>query len=118
MSSPLMLIISWLEKGNFNGLDLLALSALVGLAVWRVSHIVLYESGPYGLVRRFRERVGVTHNEDTDEPETHVHEWTHCIWCLSVWVAIILLCVPIGVSIMFACSAAAIWFNGVINGHR
>lgn len=65
-----------------------------------------------------RERVGVTHNEN-GEPETHVHEWTHCIWCLSVWVAIILLCLPVLVSLVFACSAVAIWFHGVINdGHR
>jgi len=104
MSWPLMLTTSLSAQGSLSAHDLF----VYGLATWRVTHMLLYESGPWGILIRLRSGVGVTHNED-GEPETHVHTWTYCLWCLSVWVAIVLVCAPSIIAVVAALSAVAIF---------
>lgn len=107
MYLPMTLTSSLIAQESLSGSDLLALLTCVGLATWRVTYMLQNESGPWDLLIRARERVGVTHNED-GEPETHVHTWTYCLYCFSVWVAIILACLPVLFSIPFALSTVAI----------
>ena len=48
------------------------------LAVWRMTHLLHLEHGPWGLIARFRavaERLGLG-------------DLVHCFFCLSLWVAL------------------------------
>lgn len=57
---------------------------------------------------KLRELTGITHTEDG-----HVlsyGDWTplYCVWCTSLWVALVLMFVPLIVLLPLAVSAAAI----------
>ncbi len=47
------------------------------LAVWRVSHLLAHEDGPWDLVVRIRKRLG----------SGFLGKLADCFYCLSVWVA-------------------------------
>lgn len=81
---------------------------LYGVAVWRVSHILVKENSPFNVIAFIRGKVGV-YQEDgkpagndiegnptfyTSTPLTirnMVAGVFSCIWCMSVWVAILLV---------------------------
>src|SRR5436190_9170659 len=48
------------------------------LSVWRITHLLTLEDGPFDLVLRMRRAVG-------DGPVGHVLD---CFYCLSLWVAL------------------------------
>ncbi len=48
------------------------------LGVWRVTHLLHAEDGPWRVLARARQRLGVG----------VVHELVGCFFCLSLWVAI------------------------------
>jgi hypothetical protein len=50
---------------------------VVTFAVWRVTHLLAYEDGPWGLVVRIRQALGAG----------VVGELFDCFNCLSIWVA-------------------------------
>jgi hypothetical protein len=85
------------------------LSLLIhGLATWRVSHALVYETGPWGILTRLRERTGIVYNSDGSklaEPDNSV---LGCVWCTSVWVALALIVVPVLAVVVLAASAVAI----------
>lgn len=60
---------------------------VAALATWRISHMLLYENGPFRLLRRLRVMLGVTYyDDDGSDVSSSRYEITICIWCLSVWV--------------------------------
>lgn len=64
-------------------LDLL----IAALATWRITHMLLYENGPFRTFRYMREALGVEYSEfDEDKIISFRYEITTCIWCLSMWV--------------------------------
>ena len=68
---------------------------ILTLAVWRASYFLVNEEGPLGIARKLRERAGIGHDEDTRQPisypETFFAQMLGCIWCVSFWVAIVIL---------------------------
>ena len=52
---------------------------LAALAVWRVTHLVAKEDGPWDLLRRFRRGLG----------EGMLGKLASCFYCLSIWVALL-----------------------------
>ena len=65
----------------------LAVLLVAGLATWRLSHILLYENGPFAAFRRAREALGVIYASDASgEVVSYRYELTVCILCLSIWV--------------------------------
>lgn len=70
--------------------------------------MLVAEPGPGRLFVRIRELTGITHTED-DHVLSH-GDWTplYCVWCTSVWVALVLMFVPVIVLLPLAVSAAAI----------
>jgi hypothetical protein len=52
--------------------------ALGVLAVWRVTHLLYAEDGPWGIVVRLREKAGVS----------FWGELLDCFHCLSLWIAL------------------------------
>lgn len=58
---------------------------LGALATWRMSHMFLYESGPWAVFRRIRRKLGTFYNED-GKLLYYQYEITVCVWCISMWV--------------------------------
>lgn len=88
---------------------------LLFAATWRLTHLLMYETGPYKVLERLREATGVVHDSESGRPiaypEGNVFE---CFWCLSIWVSIVIL--PIGfwawpAVLVLALSATAIWIE-------
>lgn len=98
------------------------LNALIlGLATWRLSAMLSYERGPFGVFVKLRSLFGISPISDTDpEPETWPAEseiaqlWV-CVWCLSAYVGAGLVLaylafgsIAVWIALPFALSAAAI----------
>jgi hypothetical protein len=93
----------------------------LGLATWRLSSMLVEESGPWHIFTRLRKATGITH--DVDEkivtvPDKFLAGLLSCVWCCSVWVgagwAILWLYFPqisVAAAIPFALSTAAIWIE-------
>jgi hypothetical protein len=70
--------------------------------------MLVYEAGPWHMFTRIRERAGFVYNSDGTklaEPDNNV---LGCVWCTSVWVALVLLVVPVLAVVVLAASAVAI----------
>lgn len=91
---------------------------ILALATWRIGSLLGYERGPYGILQRMRERLGIAHDEDGEPcawPDTEMGQLWRCLDCLSVWVGLGLVGLYLlspGVAVVlaapFALSAGAI----------
>ena len=52
--------------------------ALCALALWRVTHIIVAEDGPWNIIVRVRARLG----------DSQAGQAMDCFYCLSLWLAI------------------------------
>ncbi len=79
-------------------MDIVNLILLI-LATWRVSHMLVYEGGPFGWFQKMRDRLGVTnyievvvkegydlHLEKCKSPNI-LGRLFCCLYCTSVWIA-------------------------------
>lgn len=99
--------------------DTWLLIAMWCAATWRVSHLLVYETGPFNVFVHLRARTGIKHDEEglpIAWPDGNVFV---CVWCLSVWVAGALFPAMVWawpVVGAFAASAASVlaeeWYNG------
>ena len=79
-------------------------AVLIGLAAWRIAAMLSYERGPFDVFLRFREALGIKHDdagepketrkalgiqhgEPTEWPSNVVTEALSCVWCLGVYAA-------------------------------
>lgn len=99
-------------------LDNLAAIVIIGLAVWRLGHLLAEENGPSHVMLKMRKRIGINHDEDgkpTDWPETGgLAEWLMCPYCRSVLLSAVmtagwLLYPPIVMA--FAAMTIALWYE-------
>lgn len=63
---------------------------LLGLSTWRISSMLCYEEGPFGIFVKIREMAGIEHNDLNTPvvyPDRFFGKLFECIWCLSVWVS-------------------------------
>jgi len=61
------------------------------LACWRLSSLIVFEDGPFDIFGKLRNAAGVRYTEDTTPYGTNVvSEAMTCLWCTSVWVALLL----------------------------
>lgn len=89
------------------------------LSTWRVSNMLVNEGGPFGIFKFIREMMGIQHDYQgnvvgipDDKP------LLSCLWCTSVWVAGIMMFVPIKVKMPFCISALVVILDkldGVVN---
>ena len=67
---------------------------IMALACWRLSALISYECGPWDVFKRLRSRFGIQHLSDDCEPTTlgsgFMAQLFGCVWCLSVWFAIMI----------------------------
>lgn len=99
---------------------------IAGLALWRVSALLSYETGPkWGLVR-FRELFRIAH-DDSGRPNAWPDTWAAgvltCVWCLSLNLALPVVILWLlwpdmarVISLPFALSAIAILIEKVADG--
>lgn len=88
--------------------------AAIALAAWRLASLMVREAGPFGVFYRWREMIGVTHDQDglpAVWPGNGVAALFSCVWCMSVWTAVLAYVVwwiwPVPVYVL-AASALAI----------
>lgn len=81
---------------------------ILGLATWRASQAIVYERGPYDILIKIREATGITHNSMGERISWDDQNVFSCIWCMSVWVSLILSFMPPIVRMFFAGSAISI----------
>ncbi len=64
---------------------------ILALATWRITSLLVNEYGPFNLLERMRYWLGVRYDEDLRRIGTNVvAEAFTCVWCLSVWVGLVL----------------------------
>lgn len=64
------------------------LTFIGGVATWRIAHMFINENGPFAMFLRLRRALGVTYDID-GYVVSWKYEITTCIWCLSVWVGLV-----------------------------
>lgn len=87
----------------------LAVLALRALATWRVTHMFMYEAGPWNIFLRLRAHFGVLHDDGGTPiayPDGSLFE---CFLCFSVWAGFCCLVVPQQLASALSLSALAIW---------
>lgn len=71
-------------------------SVMLGLAAWRISSMLVYEYGPFGLFKWMRAKTGIIHDPDTCEVvAARTQNVLSCVWCTSVWVIFVLVFMPV-----------------------
>lgn len=89
---------------------------IVGLAVWRISSLLVHEDGPFDLLGKMRHSAGVRYDEHSERyGQNELANMLNCVWCTSFWVALIVVglywLVPTTTVVacsLFACSAVAV----------
>ena len=59
------------------------------LATWRISALLSYEAGPFGILEWIREKVGIIHDDEGEKIAVHDNIFAQvldCVWCISVWI--------------------------------
>lgn len=61
------------------------------MAVWRISSLLVNESGPWYVFQKFRKLFGIRHDLNdvpTYFPDNVFAQMFSCVWCTSIWVAL------------------------------
>ena len=62
---------------------------VLGFATWRLSAMLSYEGGPFGVFFWFRGKLGFDQYDNEEiAPDTFFGNLFACVWCLSFWIAI------------------------------
>lgn len=98
----------------------MTLTALIiyGLATWRLTSMLVNESGPWDIFVHLRELCGITHDELKQKviiPDGILPGIFSCVWCCSIWVGafwmifdLLLPQVALRAAVLFAFSALAV----------
>jgi hypothetical protein len=79
----------------------------LGLASWRLAHMLVHETGPYDVLVRLRELTGIEHDEDNNIVSYPNSTPLFCVFCTSIWTSAILYFLPAWVRKILAASAIA-----------
>ena len=62
----------------------------LGLASWRIASLLVVEEGPFDILAKFRSFIGIRYDELSTPYGTNViADAFTCIWCASMWIAIL-----------------------------
>lgn len=63
---------------------------VITLMVWRISSLLTAERGPFDLLGKLRDTVGVYYDEMSQcQGRNEVAKALCCIWCTSVWIGLV-----------------------------
>lgn len=60
---------------------------ICGLVVWRISSLLVNETGPFDIFENIRFYSGVRYNEIGTYGINFISKILSCVWCMSVWVS-------------------------------
>lgn len=63
------------------------------MAVWRVSSLLVNETGPWKVFENIRNWAGILHDGDGRPymfPDGFFAQMLSCVWCTSIWVALLM----------------------------
>jgi len=91
---------------------------LIGLAAWRLAHMLVKEDGPFEMFSKLRKLVGIEQIVVRDGDKVDVAltakntlaEGLLCVWCVSVWTATLLY---VG-TLIPPLHAPFIWFSSIL----
>lgn len=101
--------------------DNIILYGILSLATWRISHMLIYEDGPFDIFERVR-RLGLPISVNPNSVKYFIYRLFSCVYCMSVWVSIGLCALVLGIDawydvvVIFAMSALAIFYEEIFNG--
>lgn len=75
--------------------------AVIAIVVWRITHLISSEDGPFDIIIRFRKLLG----------ESFWGKLMDCFYCLSIWVA--LLCACFAASTVKGAIILTLYYSGV-----
>lgn len=88
---------------------------IIALAAWRLAVLLVAERGPFDAALRLREMAGIVHDDEGEPvgiPETTIARALACVWCSSVWTAMLTVAAwvyaPVVVVVLAAAGVAAI----------
>lgn len=94
------------------------------MACWRVTALIVYDSGPFEMFSRLREFAGLEydHMGNVVDARNGLLKGVACVWCVSVWVALAQLALFLAwgetallvVSLPFALSMGAIILDRLV----
>lgn len=58
---------------------------VLGLAVWRVSNLFVWEAGVFHVFKRLRQAAAVVPDLPPDEQPNALAGVLSCVWCFSIW---------------------------------
>jgi Protein of unknown function (DUF1360) len=83
---------------------------VAAIATWRVTNMLVYETGPWFIFTKIRAKTGILHDEDGHPIGWPIGNMLKCFYCTSVWVAIVIyLWAPVQVQAILAISGVAIY---------
>lgn len=101
--------------------------AVVGLASWRLAHMMVWERGPFNLLVGIRHLAGIRHEEGQpvfypDNPPARLFS---CVWCMSVWTAVVtwalwvplvgITTIPAVLVLLLAVSGVAVIIDSIVH---
>lgn len=86
---------------------------IYGLAVWRLSYMLVKEDGPGRIFRDLREATGIKHDDDGAPIEWNDITPLHCVYCTSLWVAALLGPAPAVLQWVLAGSGLAVMIDKI-----
>lgn len=98
----------------------LATMVIVGLITWRIASLLKDEPGPFGILSKFRDVVGLRYDEHSElVAHNEFAAMLSCVWCSSLWIGVgislFLYAWPIAILNGLGASAIAIITNKVIH---
>jgi len=73
--------------------EILLYSVFYGLAVWRISSLLVDEAGPFDFLGRMRYAFGVRYDEkNVPTSDNQIGAVFLCVWCMSIWVSLFVWC--------------------------
>ena len=99
---------------------------ILSLAAWRIANLIVDDSedGPFDILPKIRHILGIRYDSrnrmlSVDKPRLYkeLGRMVSCMWCLSLWVGLLIILVPEQFRVIFwhfAISAGALLANKVI----
>lgn len=67
---------------------------ILAFSCWRITGLLADEEGPFRIFERIRNKAGIKYNEKNEPyPTSEFARLLTCVWCLSMWVGIIIVAV-------------------------
>lgn len=98
------------DKSSSTSMPMVVSLACKALATWRIAHMLVNEDGPDDVIINLRTYLTRPFEFAPNQLmyERVLKGMFSCVWCMSIWVGLVLSILPTRASVPFALSAVAI----------